>query len=293
MQVVIDKNAGFCSGVMNAIRTAEAELEAQGSLYCLGDIVHNDAEVSRLAGKGLHVIDHKELEGLHDTRVLIRAHGEPPSTYATAQRQHIALVEATCPIVRALQEKIRRGYEEMARKNGQVVIFGKPGHAEVVGLNGQTDNTAIVVSALNGVEALVDCARPIRLYSQTTKNKEDYEALIALLKERCAALGNNDFLAYNTICNRVSNRAQQLASFAESVDLLLFVSGPNSSNGRYLFDYCAKVQPNTRFVTHADEIAAKWFQGAQTVGITGATSTPRWLMEQIASIAQNIVTLPN
>ncbi|MCQ2297783.1 MAG: 4-hydroxy-3-methylbut-2-enyl diphosphate reductase [Bacteroidales bacterium] len=276
MNVKIDNNAGFCFGVVKAIAAAEEELEHHNSLYCLGDIVHNSAEVDRLRKKGLQVIDYKDLESLRDTRVLIRAHGEPPSTYATAKSQNIELVDATCPMVLALQKKIKQGYEEMRQCGGQVVIFGKVGHAEVVGLNGQTEGNAIIVSSLSDIDK-IDMTRPIRLYSQTTKNREEYEQLISEIKKRC----QSDVMTYNTLCSRVANRAKELEEFAQSVDVVLFVSGSNSSNGKYLYEYCKKVQPKTFFVTDDCKIDKAWLEGAETVGITGATSTPRWLMEDL------------
>ena len=278
MFVVIDDNAGFCFGVVKAIATAEEELSHSEQLYCLGNIVHNDAEVSRLAAKGLRVIDREQLEQLQNTRVLIRAHGEPPETYRIASQRGIQLVDATCPIVLALQQKIKEGYEEMLKVNGQIVIFGKQGHAEVIGLNGQTNNTAIIVSHPDDIKGIC-FERPIRLYSQTTKSKEDYKRLI----ENIGHHSPSDFVAYNTICNRVSNRAAQLKEFAQSVDAVVFVSGPDSSNGHYLFDLCKRVQPNTMFVTTPGDIDSDTIRKYNKIGITGATSTPRWLMEQVAA----------
>ena len=279
MSVVIDDNAGFCFGVVKAIATAEDELSRSEQLYCLGNIVHNDAEVHRLAAKGLRVIDREQLKQLEHTRVLIRAHGEPPETYSIATQRNIQLVDATCPIVLALQKKIKEGYEEMRWVGGQIVIFGKQGHAEVIGLNGQTGNSAIIVSRPDDVED-IRFDRPIRLYSQTTKSKEDYNQLIENIRRRCSS----DFVAYNTICNRVSNRAAQLRRFAQGVDAVVFVSGPDSSNGHYLFDLCRQVQPNTFFVTMPGDIDGEALNRFATVGITGATSTPRWLMEQVAEV---------
>lgn len=284
MKIKIDDNAGFCFGVVKAIGTAEEELAHAEVLYCLGDIVHNNAEVQRLNQKGLQVIDHSQLKALGGKKVLIRAHGEPPATYQQAEALGIELIDATCPIVLALQQKIRKGYEEMMalQPQGQVVIFGKPGHAEVIGLCGQTDNKAIVVSSPDDLDA-IDFARPIRLYSQTTKSKEDYNLLINNLKSKIAQqsgeVASDFFVAHNTICNRVANRAVQLEDFARSVDIVLFVSGKGSSNGHYLYEYCKHVMPNTRLVSDVDEIDMAWFDGMETIGITGATSTPRWLME--------------
>ncbi len=282
MSVIIDENAGFCFGVVKAIAAAEEQLSDSHHLYCLGDIVHNNEEVSRLSQLGLEVIEHQRMEQLGGSTVLIRAHGEPPSTYEKAERLGIRLIDATCPIVLALQKKIRDGYEAMRTIDGQVVIFGKQGHAEVIGLNGQTQNSAIIVSSPDDIDE-IDFRRPIRLYSQTTKSREEYNRLIENIERRIAAAGveEPDFVAYNTICSRVANRATQLEAFASSVDRLVFVSGVNSSNGHYLYEYCKKVQPETRMISSPDELDMEWLQGAERIGITGATSTPRWLMEQI------------
>lgn len=277
MEIRIDDNAGYCFGVVKAIGAAEEALGREGSLYCLGDIVHNSAEVERLKQKGLEVIDHERLRSLRDVKVLIRAHGEPPETYHTAEQCGIELIDATCPIVLALQQRIRRGYAEMLAAGGQIVIFGKPGHAEVVGLTGQTGGTAIVVSSPDDTAAL-DYSRPMRLYSQTTKSRDEYRQLIANIE----AHNPVDFIAYDTVCNRVANRARELEQFARSVDVLLFVAGANSSNGHYLYEYCRKVQPHTYLIGSAAEVQPQWTAGAARVGISGATSTPRWLMEEVA-----------
>lgn len=279
MEIRIDDNAGYCFGVVKAIGTAEEELRRNGTLYCLGDIVHNSAEVERLSQMGLRVIDHATLPTLGGEKVLIRAHGEPPSTYATARQLGIHLVDATCPIVLALQGRIRRGYEEMRRCGGQVVIFGRPGHAEVIGLNGQTDGTAIIVSNPDEIDA-IDFSRSIRLYSQTTKSREDYRRLTANIRSRLPQ--GADFTAYDTICNSVAGRTGALAAFAREVDVLLFVAGSNSSNGHYLYEHCRSVQPRTYMVGGAGEVRGEWLEGADKVGISGATSTPRWLMEEVA-----------
>lgn len=278
MKVLIDDNAGYCFGVVKAIGAAEEELSHSGSLYCLGDIVHNSAEVERLSNLGLEVIDHQRLSELTGCKVLIRAHGEPPATYRTAESLGIHLIDATCPIVLALQLRIRKGYDEMRRAGGQIVIFGKPGHAEVVGLTGQTDGTAVIASTPDDLEG-IDFSRPIRLYSQTTKSSEEYRRLIDNIQSHLPE--GADFVAFDTICKRVANRARELETFAHSVDVLLFVAGANSSNGHYLYEYCRKVQPRTHFIADASQLQAEWFEGAATVGITGATSTPRWLMEQV------------
>lgn len=278
MEILIDEHAGYCFGVVKAIGAAEEVLKNEGGLYCLGDIVHNSAEVERLKNMGLEVIDHDMLEGLRGKKVLIRAHGEPPETYRRAETLDIELVDATCPIVLALQQRIRKGYDEMRPVNGQIVIFGKPGHAEVVGLTGQTDGTAIIVSGPDDISA-IDFHRPIRLYSQTTKSREEYQRLQDNIASRLPE--GADFVAYDTVCNRVANRARDLEGFARSVDVLLFVAGSNSSNGHYLYEYCRKVQPKTYLIADPSQLQAQWFDGAHRVGISGATSTPRWLMEDV------------
>ena len=279
MEVRIDDNAGYCFGVVKAIGAAEEELGCTGSLDCLGDIVHNSAEVARLKQRGLRVIDHSAMHELPSgSKLLIRAHGEPPSTYSLAKERGIELVDATCPIVLALQSRIRRGYEEMHSRNGQIVLFGKPGHAEVIGLNGQCEGKAIIVSREDELEQ-IDFARPIRLYSQTTKSRDEYRRLTANIEARLPQ--GADFIAYDTICNRVANRAKELETFARSVDVLLFVSGANSSNGHYLYEYCRNVQPRTHLIATPDEVQPEWFEGVASVGISGATSTPRWLMEDV------------
>ena len=282
MEVTIDENAGYCFGVVKAIGAAEESLSREGSLYCLGDIVHNSAEVERLKQEGLEVIDHERFRNLNSAKVLIRAHGEPPETYRIAEERGIELIDATCPIVLALQQRISRGYAEMLAVGGQVVIFGRPGHAEVVGLTGQTAGTAIVVSSPDDTAAL-DYSRPMRLYSQTTKSRDEYRQLIANIEAHAPV----DFVAYDTVCNRVANRARELEQFARSVDVLLFVAGANSSNGHYLYEYCRKVQPHTYLIGGGAELQFEWTAGASRVGISGATSTPRWLMEEVAEKLKN------
>ncbi len=284
-EITIDKNAGFCFGVVKAIGKAEEELERQGKLYCLGDLVHNNAEVARLRSKGLQVVDRKMFEELHDTEVLIRAHGEPPMTYDVARQHNVRLIDATCPIVLSLQQKVRKGFEEMRQIGGQVVIYGLPGHAEVIGLNGQADNTAIIVSNIDDLGA-IDVTKPVRLYSQTTKNREDYKHLAEELKR---LMKNDDFEVYDTVCNSVANRAKELEQFAHEVDMLLFVAGEHSSNGRYLYDYCRRVQPNTYIIASEKELKGEWLNGRGKIGITGATSTPRWLMEQVMECCEKLL----
>ena len=279
MIVDIDQHSGFCFGVVSAIQRAEEELQNGETLYCLGDIVHNSTEVERLAKRGLHIISHEDFTKLSNCKVLIRAHGEPPETYAIAERQNITLIDATCPIVLKLQQRVREGYEDMQKVGGQVLIYGKPGHAEVVGLRGQTEHHAMVISDESELHH-VDFSKPIRLYSQTTKNKEGYEKLQENIEKKLPK--NADFIAYKTICGQVYNRAKELIVFCKEHQLILFVSGKDSSNGQYLFDLCKGENPNTLFISDASELQSEWFKGVDTVGICGATSTPMWLLEDIA-----------
>ncbi len=278
MIVEIEQHSGFCFGVVSAIQRAEKELQNDETLYCLGDIVHNSAEVERLAKCGLLVISHEEFAKLSNCKVLIRAHGEPPETYAIARNRNITLIDATCPIVLKLQQRIREGYELMRNANGKVLIYGKPGHAEVVGLEGQTEHHAIVINDENDLPD-VDFSKPIRLYSQTTKSKDGYEKLQENIRKKLPE--NADFIAFDTICGQVANRAKELCDFCRKHPLILFVSGKNSSNGKYLFDLCKGANPNTQFISDASELQSQWFENIDSVGICGATSTPMWLMEQI------------
>lgn len=285
MEINIDQRSGFCFGVINAIKVAEEQLQQHGNLYCLGDIVHNNKEVERLKEMGLEVISHQEFEQLKNARVLIRAHGEPPSTYELARQNNIGIIDASCPVVLKLQNKVRTGYEEVNREQGQVVIFGKEGHAEVNGLIGQTGNDAIVVG--NNFENLdtIDFSKPIVLYSQTTQNKEDYENLIALIKQKIKEQNcnpQNNFKAHKTICGQVSNRGPHLASFSQNHDVVIFVSGKKSSNGKYLYGICRDNNPRTHFISEAEELKTQWFEDCSKVGVCGATSTPMWLMEEVA-----------
>jgi len=286
MEINIDKSSGFCFGVINAIKVAEEQLDQHGSLFCLGDIVHNNKEVERLKTKGLVIIDHQDFRKLKNTRVLIRAHGEPPETYSIARENQIQLIDASCPVVLKLQNKIKKGYEKIRDIEGQVVIFGKEGHAEVNGLTGQTGNNAIVVGS--GFENLdkIDFTKPITLFSQTTQSKEQYEELIRHIRERMMQKNCNpdiNLQISRSICGQVSNRGPHMAKFAKDHDLVIFVSGKKSSNGRYLFEICRQNNPNSYFISDKNELRIDWFKDARKVGICGATSTPMWLMEEIAS----------
>jgi 4-hydroxy-3-methylbut-2-enyl diphosphate reductase len=290
MIVKIEQNAGFCFGVVSAINLVEKELGNNDKLYCLGDIVHNNKEVERLSKLGLEVIDIKQMEKLKDTKVMIRAHGEPPSTYELAKKNNIEIIDATCPIVLKLQQNVRKGYTQMKSINGQVVIYGKKGHAEVVGLVGQTDNNAIVISGLEDLD-FIDYTKPIHIFSQTTMSKEDYTQICNQIEQKYKALNQNlssNLLITNSICNKVSSRSKQLIEFADSVDMVLFVSGRSSSNGIYLYNLCKAHKEKTYLISGKEDLKKEWFKGCQSVGISGATSTPMWLMEEISDICTSI-----
>jgi len=281
MNISIDKNSGFCFGVVNAIQAAENILKTSDSLYCLGDIVHNNMEVERLNKLGLKIINHEEFKELKNEKVLIRAHGEPPETYKIALENSIELIDASCPVVLRLQNNIRIGYDEITKKDGQVVIYGKHGHAEVVGLAGQTMDNAIIVSDENDLDK-VDFEKPINLYSQTTKGIEGFDGLIKKIElKQKEAKSEAEFIINDTICRQVAHRAPQLREFSKEHDIVLFVSGRKSSNGKYLYGICKETNSNTYFVSSPDEIEKKWFSNNNSIGICGATSTPRWLMDEV------------
>lgn len=279
-KIEIDQGSGFCFGVVTAIRKAEEELDKSGRLYCLGDIVHNSDEVERLRGRGLVTITHEQLAELHDVKVLLRAHGEPPSTYDIAHRNNIEIIDATCPVVLALQRRIKAAYDNAKEgQRPQIVIYGKTGHAEVNGLVGQTAGEAIVVESPDDLDK-IDFTRDIKLYSQTTKSVDGLHAIIDDIAARVAP--EVKFESYDTICRQVANRVDNLREFAAAHEVVLFVSGHKSSNGKYLHGECLKVNPRTHLIANPDEINPQWLEGASTVGICGATSTPRWLMEAVA-----------
>ncbi|MBR5351857.1 MAG: 4-hydroxy-3-methylbut-2-enyl diphosphate reductase [Prevotella sp.] len=275
IQVEIDQGSGFCFGVTTAIRKAEEELSKGNTLYCLGDIVHNGMECERLRQLGLVTINHEELKSLCDTKVLLRAHGEPPVTYETARRNHIEIIDATCPVVLQLQKRIKSQYQ--AHPEAQIVIFGKPGHAEVLGLVGQTEGHAIVIAHLEDVMQL-DFSRDIYLYSQTTKSLEEFQRIVEYIQQHISPEAH--FQRFDTICRQVANRISNITSFAAKHDLVLFVCGRKSSNGKVLYNECKNVNPNSYLIEDADEIQLAWLKGVKTVGICGATSTPKWLMEE-------------
>ena len=275
MQIEIDSGSGFCFGVTTAIRKAEEELSAGKTLYCLGDIVHNGMECERLRRMGLITINHDELSRLHDVKVLLRAHGEPPETYETARRNNIEIIDATCPVVLQLQRRIKQKFD--SNPDAQIVIFGKPGHAEVLGLVGQTSGRAIVVANLDDVKRL-DFTRDIFLYSQTTKSLDEFHLIIDYISEHISPEAT--FKSFDTICRQVANRMPNISAFAMKHDLILFVCGRKSSNGRVLFNECKSVNPNSHLIEGPEEINPSWTDGVQTIGICGATSTPKGLMEK-------------
>lgn len=291
MKIIIDNQSGFCFGVVRAIEMAEQILSDEKTpLYCLGEIVHNNEEVSRLTQKGMKTVSHSDIGKLSQQQMLIRAHGEPPETYDIAKQNNVEIHDATCPVVLKLQQRVKAGYEEMLKVSGQVLVFGKKGHAEVNGLVGQTKNKAIVIDSKNDIDK-IDFSKPSRLYAQTTKSVEDFKLLeIEIIKRYTEIKGidNFDFLAYDTICRQVANRKPQLQIFAGEHDMILFVSGKDSSNGKYLFDVCKQVNPSTFFVSNENEIDKEWFSNeVKSVGICGATSTPMWLMKRVADFIQN------
>ncbi len=289
MHVEIDPHSGYCFGVEFAIQMAEDEMEGGQELYCLGDIVHNAMEVERLYAKGLRTITREELEELHDCKVLIRAHGEPPETYETALKNNIELIDASCPVVLKLQNRIKHSYDKAVTSNGQVVIYGKPGHAEVIGLTGQTNDEAIIITSEEDLDQ-IDFSRPVTLYSQTTKSTKGFYHIKELIEERIkkekGEFTVEDFNANDSICRQVSNREPKMVEFSHKHDVVLFVSGKKSSNGRALYNVCLENNTRSYFIENETEIDLDWIRQEDRVGICGATSTPRWLMEKVADFLQ-------
>ena len=279
LQIEIDNGSGFCFGVTTAIKKAEEELAKDGTLYCLGDIVHNGMECERLRQMGLVTINHEEMEQLHDVKVLLRAHGEPPETYELARRNNIEIIDATCPVVLKLQKRIKEQFEAPsgAIEGATIVIFGKKGHAEVLGLVGQTDGNAIVIESFEEVKKL-DFSHDIYLFSQTTKSLDEFHRITEYIQSHIAPTAT--FRSFDTICRSVANRMPNITDFASRHDLILFVCGRKSSNGKVLFSECHRVNPNSYLIEGPEEIDPAWLKGVSTVGICGATSTPKWLMEQ-------------
>lgn len=296
MIVSIDNNSGFCFGVTSAIEKAEEEL-AKGQLFCLGDIVHNGQEVKRLEQLGLETIDYDDLRTLHNIRVLLRAHGEPPSTYHIARNNGIEIIDATCPVVKKLQERIRKTYLE--HRDAQIVIYGKAGHAEVIGLQGQTNNTAIIIESEKDLDK-IELNRDIYLFSQTTMSEEGFAALQEAIKSQITNHKSQIVLqAHNTICRNVANRVEKLKAFAAEQDLVLFVGGRKSSNAKVLFEHCREANPNTFFIENAADLQENLspitsnLSPSTKVGICGATSTPQWLMQEVADSLLAIPVTPS
>jgi 4-hydroxy-3-methylbut-2-enyl diphosphate reductase len=291
MVVEIDKHSGFCFGVQNAVEIAEKALSAGEKVFSLGPIVHNDKEVERLSSLGLQSIDHDQFMRLRNAKVLIRAHGEPPGTYTTAAENKISIIEATCPIVKRLQSKIRNTWLAARENKGQIVIFGKPGHAEVIGLMGQINNEGILVSEPADLER-IDISRPVYLFAQTTMGITAYNTIADRIRNKMRENGvvdSHKMVAVNrTICGQVSNREPHLKEFAGKHDTIIFVSGRESSNGKMLYSVCKSINPDTHFVSSPEEIQISWFKGKKSTGICGATSTPKWLIEKIRDIISNI-----
>jgi 4-hydroxy-3-methylbut-2-enyl diphosphate reductase len=291
MVVEIDRQSGFCFGVQNAVEIAEKALSKGEKVFSLGPIVHNDKEVERLSTLGLVSIDHEEFNKLKNCKVLIRAHGEPPETYTIADKNNITIIEATCPIVKRLQSKIKETWHKTNDGMGQVVIFGKPGHAEVVGLLGQINNEGILVSGPEDIPK-IDITRPVYLFAQTTMSVKGYNHFTDILRSKIRESGISDpdqILTVNrTICGQVSNREPHLMSFARKHDIIIFVSGRESSNGKMLYSVCKNINPDTYLISSPEELDKSWFTGKKLAGICGATSTPKWLIENIRDIISNI-----
>ena len=278
LSVTIDNHSGFCFGVVYAIEMAEDILNEEGSLYCLGDIVHNDEEVNRLLKKGLKIINHQDLRTIRNAKVLIRAHGEPPSTYQLALANNLELIDASCPVVLKLQNRIKNSFD----KEENIYIYGKHGHAEVIGLLGQTHNEAVVFQDLEELKTK-DLPNEITLYSQTTKSTNQFYEINKVLKENGITVKTHD-----TICRQVANRDHELRDFAQKFDTIIFVSGTKSSNGKVLYNVCKEQNPQSHFVSATKEVDPGWFKKGETVGVCGATSTPMWLMEEVKSYLEKI-----
>ncbi|MDJ1499701.1 4-hydroxy-3-methylbut-2-enyl diphosphate reductase [Xanthocytophaga agilis] len=292
MKVTIDKNSGYCFGVEYAIQMAEDEMETAEVLYCLGDIVHNSMEVKRLHDKGLRIIDREQMKELHDCKLLIRAHGEPPATYELALKNNIELIDASCPVVLKLQNRVKHAFDKMEEENGQIVIYGQVGHAEVIGLTGQTQDKAIVITTEEDLDK-IDFSRPVSLFSQTTKSTQGFYKMKDRIEERIQKINPEASLdvmldANDSICRQVSNREPQLRKFSHEHDVIVFVSGKKSSNGKALFGVCQSENSRSYFIENETELNVEWFDNVESVGICGATSTPMWLMENVARYIENL-----
>jgi len=286
MKITIDPDSGFCFGVKQAIALAEAELDAGQEVYCLGEMVHNQMEMDRLKSKGLRIISHDDLPQMKGRKVLVRAHGEPPSTFLIAEQLGISIINATCPIVGRLQEQIRKSFSSNDVDQRQIVVFGKPGHAEVVGLNGNADNKAIVVHSVDDLDE-IDFSKPVHLFSQTTMDAAHYGEMAEAIEQR---MGSNcaELIVQKSACRQVSGRASDLKLFAAAYDMILFVAGKNSANGAYLFSVCKDANPKSYFVTGPDDLKKEWLHQVESIGITGATSTPLWQLQAFSEMLQSL-----
>lgn len=292
MQIAIDQTAGFCTGVERSIRIAEKELEKHEQIYCLGQIIHNEQELDRLRRKGLVTIDYPAFRTLKNARVLIRAHGEPPETFRIAQENDLVLINTTCRVVSHLQRKIRDDFAQAGGSGAQVVILGKKEHPEVRGLNGQIDDRGIIIREEADLQR-IDFRRLVLVYVQTTHSLHHFHTIREKMLDLSSQLPENErgeIRFFNSICKQVIQREKALRSFSKTNDVILFVSDPKSSNGNYLFTICRQSNPNSHFITHPGNLQPEWFSGARSAGITGATSTPLWLMEQVAKKAWEIVS---
>lgn len=278
MHIEIDNKSGFCFGVQRAIAKAEELIENGETITCLGEMVHNHEEVERLEKLGMKTIEIEQLSQQNNQTILIRSHGEPPSTYQNLNKNNNKIIDATCPVVLKLQQRIKNSFEQIQKTNGQLLIYGKKGHAEVIGLNGQTGNKAIIVSSVDDLKQ-IDFSRPIEMYSQTTMPLSGFN----IIKEAINKQALNKVTYHDTICRQVANRVPHISEFAKKFDIILFVSGKKSSNGKLLFDECKKNNPRSYFISSASELDSSWFRDAKSIGICGATSTPQWLMEQVKS----------
>lgn len=293
MKITIDNKSGFCSGVTSAIHAAEKELRQSKRLYCLGDLVHNSSEMDRLRHLGLEVITYDQFKSLKNERVLIRAHGEPPSTYEIARQNNLTLLDYSCPVVLKLQKRIKTGFDQMSAQSGQVVIYGKPGHAEVIGLNGQVSDKAIIISSPDNLTG-IDFTKPVVLFSQTTKDETGFHQVAEAIKQAMIKSGidpHKSLIINNTICRHVSKRVPQLRKFASEHDIVIFVSGVKSSNGQFLFSICREVNPRCYLISDATQLKKEWLHATDSVGICGATSTPMWLMEEVAEFIEKTIIL--
>jgi len=286
MIIEIDNQSGFCFGVRKAIEKAEEILSENNNLITLGEIVHNHEEIDRLSTLGMSTIQKNDISRYQNQTILIRTHGEPPETYSLLKENGNKIIDATCPVVIKLQDRVKKSYQSLAELNGQLVVFGKKDHPEIIGLIGQTEGNAIVVSTIEDIESL-DFSRPIELYSQTTMPVDDFHLISDEIRKR----SKNTVNIHDTICRRVSNRVPRLTDFSKRFDVILFVSGKNSSNGKFLYNICLKNNPSTYFISSPEEVKKEWFLTAESVGICGATSTPQWLMEKVQNYVSAILNI--